>query len=155
MLRAFWSMISKNPRFRPNTVKIFRVPPLHIFYPWLLVRAAKKLDVFFHFFFLFWNSVLKAISTLQKLEMKLLLLSWPHSFHQPLKSLIWQGSISSAPSKERELKAASSSPSPAPDATWTRVDKKLCLASGPQPWYQEATTCIWVPARPWSPLIVV
>ena len=27
-------MISKNPRFRPNSVKIFRVPPLRIFYPW-------------------------------------------------------------------------------------------------------------------------
>ena len=26
-------MISKNPRFRPNSVKIFRVPPLRIFYP--------------------------------------------------------------------------------------------------------------------------
>ena len=86
--------------------------------------------------------------------MKLLLLSWPHSPHQLLKSLIWQGSISSAPSKERELRAASRSPSPAPDATWTRVDKKLRLASGPQPWYQEATTCIWVPARPWSPFIL-
>jgi len=33
VLRAFWSIISKSPRFRPNSVKIFRVPPLRIFYP--------------------------------------------------------------------------------------------------------------------------
>ena len=86
--------------------------------------------------------------------MKLLLLSWPHSPHQPLNSLIWQGSISSAPSKESEFSAASRSPSAAPDATWTRVDRKLRLASGPQPWYQEATTCIWVPARPLRPFML-
>ena len=34
MLRAFWSMISKNSLFRPNNVKILRVPPLRFFYPW-------------------------------------------------------------------------------------------------------------------------
>ena len=98
-----------------------------------------------HYFLLF---------TLQKLAMKLLLLSWPHSFHQPLKSLSWQGNISSAPSNDKELRAASRSPSPAPEATWTRVEQNLCLASGPQPWYHEATTCIWVPARPWSPFML-
>ena len=41
MLRAFWSMISKNPRFRPNSVIIFRVPPLSIFYPWAGGRYLK------------------------------------------------------------------------------------------------------------------
>ena len=33
MLRAIWCMILKSPRFRPNSVKIFRVPPLRFFYP--------------------------------------------------------------------------------------------------------------------------
>ena len=53
MLRAFWSMISKNPRFRPNSVKIFRVPPLHIFYPWVPPFSVN----FFPLTFSFWSPV--------------------------------------------------------------------------------------------------